>query len=134
MHYMADSKEERKRTYRAVAIVFCIITIPLAILYFGYFQVVHAEKVILAQNSPNKKNQVEIRVRGQNAFFSNAPIRIHYGKIGHLRTYIEEKINNDGKTLVARNFEFTWLAEDVVTIILKGEEQKDKRIEIAFPD
>lgn len=131
---MVDRKEERKRTFRALAIVLCIITIPIAILYYGYFQFVYAEKLILTQNSPNKKNQVEIRVRGQNAFFSNAPIRIYYGKIGHLRTFIEERINNDGKTLLAENFEFTWIKEGVVAIILKGEEQDDKTLEITFPN
>ncbi|TCM93238.1 hypothetical protein EV294_107189 [Paenibacillus sp. BK033] len=131
---MADRLEGQKKPYRALIIVLCILTILIAILCYGYYQVFYAEKIILTQNSPNKINQIEIRVRGQNAFFSNAPIRIHYGKVGHIRPYIEERIINDGKNLHAENFDFNWVTEDKVSITLKGEEQEDKTLEITFPD
>ncbi|WP_201004751.1 hypothetical protein [Paenibacillus glycanilyticus] len=130
---MPDRKEQ-KRTYRALVIVLCILSISIAFLCYGYYQIFYAEEIILTQNSPNKINQIEIRVRGQNAFFSNAPIRIHYGKVGHIRPYIEERIINDGKNLHAENFEFNWVTEDRVSITLKGEEQEDKKLEITIPN
>jgi len=69
VHYMVDRKEERKRTYRALAIVLCIITLPIAILYYGYFQFAYAEKLFLTQNSPNKKIRLKLGFVDRMLFF-----------------------------------------------------------------
>lgn len=122
---------KRKRVINGCLISFLIIMfLIIAGSTYLYYDLNIKETRILTSDSPKHSNQIEIKVKGEDNFFTNAPIRIYYGSNGNLKKYKEIQIDNDGKAIGTENFIITWNNNERVTIVLIGEEQDNKTLEI----